>query len=375
MTVEIASPLKERLAMTEGEDMFAIDFGARSIKVAKLHKTIEGYELDNYGVKLSPPDSIINGEILNPIAVADVLTEIVRDSGLRDNRAIIAVTGQKVIIREIVLPLMEDRELLSNVMWEAPKYVPYDLDESIIDAAKVEEFEEKEGNKMMRVLLVATPKNVVNPYMEALKKSRIIPKIVDEISSANIRAFDHYLSDKEEKDDESSIINIILSIGASSTILTLVEKKNLKFTRNILMGGNDITKAIAKSLNITFEEAEKLKRDTEIVLGPETEEEKQNESEKIILKILNQMAKEVRKSLSYYKTQSQKVKYNKLILSGGCAKIKNIDKFLSEQLEIPLIIGDPLKDIKIDERVFNLEKIKIFKESLATVIGLAKRER
>jgi Tfp pilus assembly PilM family ATPase len=87
------------------------------------------------------------------------------------------------------------------------------------------------------------------------------------------------------------------------------------------------------------------------------------------------MAKEVRKSLSYYKTQSQKVKYNKLILSGGCAKIKNIDKFLSEQLEIPLIIGDPLKDIKIDERVFDLEKIKISKESLATVIGLAKRER
>ena len=355
--------------------MFAIDFGARSIKVAKLHKTSEGYELDNYGIKLSPPDSIINGEILNPIAVADVLTEIVRDSGLRDNRAIIGITGQKVIIREIVLPLMEDKELLAGVMWEAPKYVPYDLDESIIDAAKVEEFEEKEGNKMMRVLLVATPKNVVTPYMEALKKSRIIPKIVDEISSANIRAFDHYLSDKEEKDEESSIINIILSIGASSTILTLVEKKNLKFTRNILMGGNDITKAIAKSLNITFEEAEKIKRDTEIVLGPETEEEKKSESEKIILKILNQMAKEVRKSLSYYKTQSQKVKYNKMILSGGCAKIKNIDKFLSEQLEIPLIIGDPLKDIKIDERVFNLEKIKIFKESLATVIGLAKRER
>ena len=53
------------LARTEGEDMFAIDFGARSIKVAKLRKTIEGYVLDNYGVKLSPPDSIINGEIRN----------------------------------------------------------------------------------------------------------------------------------------------------------------------------------------------------------------------------------------------------------------------------------------------------------------------
>jgi len=355
--------------------MFAIDFGARSIKVAKLHKTSEGYELNNYGIKLSPLDSIVNGEILNPIAVADVLTEILRESGLRDNRAIIAISGQKVIIREIILPLMEDKELMSGVMWEAPKYVPYDLDESIIDAEKVEEFEEKDGNKMMRVLLVATPKNTVYPYMEALKKSRIIPKIVDETSSANIRAFEHCLSDKEEKDEENLIINIILSIGASSTILTLVEKKNLKFSRNILIGGNDITKAIAKSLNITIEEAEKIKRETEIVLGPEVEEEKKNEAEKIIIRILNQIAKEVRKSLSYYKTQSQKVKYNKIILTGGSAKIKNVDKFLSEQFELPLIIGDPLEEIKIDEKVFNIEKIKNFKESLATVIGLAKRER
>ncbi|MCG2718612.1 MAG: pilus assembly protein PilM, partial [Nanoarchaeota archaeon] len=70
--------------------MFAIDFGARSIKVAKLHKAIDGYELDNYGVALSPEGAIANGEIFNPIIVADVLTELIKDSGIRDNKAIIA---------------------------------------------------------------------------------------------------------------------------------------------------------------------------------------------------------------------------------------------------------------------------------------------
>jgi len=83
----------------------------------------------------------------------------------------------------------------------------------------------------------------------------------------------------------------------------------------------------------------------------------------------------MRKSLSYFKTQSQKVKYNKIILSGGSANIKNIDIFLSEQFEIPIIIGDPLKGIKISERAFDVKRIKKLKESLATVIGLAKRER
>ena len=152
-------------------------------------------------------------------------------------------------------------------------------------------------------------------------------------------------------------------------------KNNLKFTRDILVGGSDITKAIAKSLNISFDEAEKLKRDTKIVLSPETGEEKKNESEKIIVKILNQVTKEVRKSLSYYKTQSQKVKYNKMILSGGCANIDNIKDLLSEQFEIPVIIGNPLEDIKIDERVFDIKRMKKLKDTLATVIGLAMRER
>jgi len=355
--------------------MFAIDFGARSIKVAKLNKVSDGYELDSYGITLSPEGAIANGEIFNPIVVADVLIELLKNSGISDRKAIIAITGQKVIVREIVFPLMEEKELMAGVMWEAPKYVPYDLDESIIDAEKVDEFVEKDGNKMMRVLLVAAPKTTIQPYMEVLKKVRVKPKIVDVVSSANIRAFENHLSDKQEEEQESSIIDIILSIGASNTILTLVGKGNLKFTRDILVGGNDITKAIAKSLNISFDEAEKLKRETKIVLGPEAEEENKNESEKIILKILNQVTKEVRKSLSYYKTQSQKVKYNKMILSGGCANIDNIKDLLSEQFEIPVIIGNPLEDLKIDERAFDVERIKKLKDILATVIGLAMRER
>jgi len=110
-------------------------------------------------------------------------------------------------------------------------------------------------------------------------------------------------------------------------------------------------------------------------LGTEAEEKNKNESEKIILKILNQLTKEVRKSLSYYKTQSQKVNYNKMILSGGCANVGNIKDLLSEQFEIPVIIGNPFEDLKIDERTFDIKRMNKLKDTLATVIGLAKRER
>ncbi len=96
-------------------------------------------------------------------------------------------------ITHVILPTII--KVLDSITSPAMTRIP---SKSVSSKPTTEEFEEKEGNKMMRVLLVATPKNVVNPYMEALKKSRIIPRIVDEISSANIRAFDHYLSDKHQ---------------------------------------------------------------------------------------------------------------------------------------------------------------------------------
>ena len=361
--------------------MFAIDIGAHSIKVVKLHKTKSGYQLDNYGITLTPRGSALNGEILKPPAIAETLVKVLRESGIKDRRAIVAVTGQKVIIREITLPLMEEKELMTGILWEAPKYIPYNIDESIVDAEKIEEFEGKDGNKMMRVLLVATPKNIVYPYMEILKQIKVVPKIVDVISCANFRAFEDYFSAEKGKDKEGTV-DVVLSIGASSTILTLVEKNNLKFTRNITIGGNDITNAISKSLNIPFEEAEKLKRKTEIILTPKNEKEEKSEidgnvpkPDNIIRKVLNEILREARKSLSYYKTQSQKVKYNKIIVCGGSAGIDNIESLLNEQFKIPVIIGDPLKGLKINERVFDIKKINKLKTSLATVIGLAKRER
>jgi len=363
--------------------MFAIDIGAHSIKVAKLHKTKSGYQLANYGIALTPRGSSLNGEILNPSVIAETLVKVLKESGIKDRKAIVAVTGQKVIIREITLPLMEDKELMSGILWEAPRYIPYNIDESIIDAEKVEEFEGKDGNRMMKVLLVAAPKDtIVYPYMEILKQVKIVPKIVDVVSCANLRVFEDYLSTEKEESKKGKNVNIILSIGASSTILTLVEKNNLKFARNIAIGGNDITNAISKSLDIPFEEAEKLKRATGIILASQNEEEKKSEidknalkTENIIRKVLSEIFKEVRKSLTYYKTQDQKVKYHRIILCGGSASINNIKNLLSEQFELPVIIGDPIKGLKINERVFDIKRLNKIKESLATVIGLAKRER
>ncbi|MDI9597707.1 MAG: type IV pilus assembly protein PilM [Atribacterota bacterium] len=410
--------------------MLAIDFGARSIKAVKLSKTGNGYHLDNFGIVLTPPGSILYGEIKDVDSVSQALNKMLRKKGISDKGNIIAITGQKVIVREITTPLMSEKELAEGIQWEAPKYVPYDLKESLLDAKKIEELEEKEGTKMMKVLLVAAPRSLVDQQIEVLRNVRIQPRVVDIVANAQIRAFESYLTPASGEDDRT-MIDIILSMGASTTEITLLEGDRLKFTRTILKGGNDVTELIVKKLNIPFQEAELLKRriglslpeeeKKEIKIAKETEEQENIEETEIQVP-LNQAGEEqdstpntpnkideftefteaaeesasipdeveiadlihtgvkdifneIRKSLNYFKTQYQKVNYQSIILCGGMAQLPNMGQILKKQFGITVVIANPLKGISINERDVNIEQLDKYKSALATAIGLAKRER
>ena len=386
--------------------MLAIDFGARSIKVVKLNKTGSGYYLDNYGIVLTPPGTILHGEIKDVDAVSQALNKLLHKKRLYDKGNIIAITGQKVIVREITTPLMTEKELSEGIQWEAPKYVPYDLKESLLDVKKIEELEEKEGTKMMKVLLVAAPRSLVDQQIAVLKNVKIQPRVVDIMANAQIRAFESYLT-PAAGDEDGTMIDIILSMGASTTEITLMEGDRLKFTRTILKGGGDVTESIVKKLGIPFQEAETLKRRVGLPLPEETEEKKEEDvnvslnqageeqdspeikikeeedistpTEEEIADIVkagvNEIFNEIRKSLNYFKTQYQKVNYQSIILCGGMTQLPNLGQMLKKQFGITVVIANPLKGISINERNIDIDHLDKYKSALATAIGLAKRER
>jgi len=398
--------------------MLAIDFGARSIKAVKLNRTGSGYYLDNFGIVLTPPGTILHGEIKDVEAVSQALNKMLHKKRLYDKGNIIAITGQKVIVREITTPLMAEKELSEGIRWEAPKYVPYDLKDSLLDVKKIEELEEKEGTRMMKVLLVATPRSVVDQQIAVLKNVRIQPRVVDIVANAQIRAFESYLT-PTSGDEDGTMIDIILSMGASTTEITLLEGDQLKFTRTILKGGGDVTELIVKKLGIPFQEAERLKRhiglslpEEKVILESDLKDRKDLQDEKedqelaeiplqqageeqispqvkdedtsipteeeiagLVKTGVNEIFNEIRKSLNYFKTQYQKVNYQRIILCGGMAQLPQLGQMLKKQFGITVVIANPLKNITINEHNIDIESLDKYKSALATAIGLAKRER
>jgi len=191
-------------------------------------------------------------------------------------------------------------------------------------------------------------------------------------------------------------MDVILSMGASTTEITLIEGDRLKFTRTILKGGNDITRLIEKKLEVSFDEAEILKRRIGLTLpvepakkeepemSPEEETAREPEEDEIpnkeeitelVKNGVHDIFNEIRKSLNYYKTQYQKVTYQRIILSGGMAAMSNIGQVLKQQFGITVVMANPLKGITVNQNDVNLENLDKYKRSLSTAIGLAKRER
>jgi len=190
-------------------------------------------------------------------------------------------------------------------------------------------------------------------------------------------------------------------MGASTTEITLIEGDRLKFTRTILKGGNDINRLLEKELEISFDEAERLKRRVILPLPVQSEdknkiedeeapatkaEEKTEESpedeipnkekvEQLVRSGVNDIFNEIRKSLNYYKTQYQKVAYQRIILTGGMAAMPNIGQMFKQQFGITVVMANPLKGIAVNEGNVNMENLDKYKRCLATAIGLAKRER
>jgi type IV pilus assembly protein PilM len=194
-------------------------------------------------------------------------------------------------------------------------------------------------------------------------------------------------------------MDVIISMGASTTEITLIEGDRLKFTRSILKGGNDIDRLLEKELKISFDEAERLKRRVELTLPVQTKNKEDEEEappeqtgektekpseeeipdrekvEKLIRSGVNDIFNEIRKSLNYYKTQYQKVSYQRIILTGGMAAMPNIGQLFKKQFGITVIMANPLKGIEVNESDVNMDNLDKYKRCLSTAIGLAKRER
>lgn len=340
--------------------LVGLDIGSSSVKLVELKRLGKGgmgYQLVNLGLEELPPETIVDGAIMDSGVVIDSINRLFSENRIKLKDVATSISGSSVIIRKIVMPAMSDEELAESIPWEAEQYIPFDIGEVSIDYQVVERTSSMEGENMS-VILVAVKKDKINEYTAVISQAGKNPVVVDVDAFALENAYE--INYPEDKDKVVALINI----GASVTNVTILQRGTPEFWRDISMGGNQYTEAIQRELGLSFDQAENLKKGFEIEGVP---------AERVI-PVINSvsanMVKEVQKTLDFFQVTS----LDKIVISGGASKTIGLDQILSERFSTPVEIMNPFRALEYNPKDFDAEYLNEIAPNFAIAVGLGLRE-
>jgi len=347
--------------MAKSKLAVGLDIGSSSVKLIQLKEKKGGYALQSFGVAKLPPETIVDGALMNSGAVVQAIQELLAEHKVKAREAAIGVRGHSVIIKKISLPRMSQDELDESIQWEAEQYIPFDVKDVNIDTQILTPDGDAAGQ--MDVLLVAAKKDMINDYTSVCAEAGLQAAVVDVDAFAVQNAFE---ASYELQPGETVVL---INVGASVTNINILAGGTTTFTRDVTMGGSAFTEEIQKQLNISAEEAEALK-----VGGQgETDAVVPQEVERVIQQVAEQLAGEVQRSLDFYAATAADNRIARVYLSGGTARIPALFKILEQRTGVPVEVLNPFKAIEVDDRKFDPMLITHSAASAAVAVGLALR--
>lgn len=232
-----------------------IDVGSTAVRVAEVAAGDVPVVVRAAQVPLAP-GAVEAGEVRQLEAVTEALREVLSKSGVKTKQVYLGVGNQRVIVREVVLPWLPEKELRDTLAFQVQEFIPMATDEAVLDFDPLGELD-RGGHRMQRILLVAAHKGMINALVDAALAAKLDPIGIDLTPFAVIRAVG---TGEEGLDLDASGDEAIIDIGAQITSICVHDRGITRFVRMLPSGGRDITLALASNLGIDDNLAERLKR-------------------------------------------------------------------------------------------------------------------
>lgn len=345
MDLKLSSIKLPKLPFLKPKESIAVDIGTSSIKILYLKRSGNKYTLVKWGVmpltenvvELAPQETKIT-------AVARIGEFLAKEKILIKN-IVTSISGHQVIVRYVHFPKLSYEELSKTIRFEAEPYIPFDIREvdlsfHILGDVTID------GQKKMETILVAAKKEVVQNRLDIFNELNLRLIIVDIDAFALVNAYEL------NRDPNTSETVMLINLGSAVTNIAIVENGYSKVVRDIFISGNTFTKIIQKNSACDLKTAEDLKSRYGILVTAEEKEKTLADNKKEYLQVSQSITTvskdllvEIHRSIDFYISQNPEGSITRILLSGGSANIKNLDKFLSQELKVPVEIFNPLKNV------------------------------
>ncbi len=316
----------------------ALDIGTNGVRVIQIQGTPKGpvIKAAGYHEFLRPPEA--KGSLPEEAMIMQVLNDLWQETKIKERTVRLVISDPAIYIRHINIPRVGTHELQKAIRWQAEKFAPFSIEGASVDYQIVEKSAKGEENQM-EIILVAVEKKIIDKYLNILKVVKLVPSTIDiapfTVAKAVMR---HYPVTKGH-------MALVIDIGHKTTSVVIVKADSLRLVRTIEIAGYHLTQAIAAVLPTEKSESEKIKK--ELNVAPEQPPAGETPVTLAVKTVLQELLKEINRSLAYCEQEFMAERIEKVILCGGGAQLKGLDKFLNAALGLTVIVADPLKDNKL----------------------------
>lgn len=343
----------------KAKPVLGLDISSTSIKLLELSRQGDRYRVESYAVKALPPNAVVEKNINEVEAVADVLKGLVQQSKSKVKDCAVAVAGSAVITKLIEMPSgMNDDVLETQISLEADQYIPYPLEEVAIDFEV--QGESASNPDQIDVLLAACRRENVDLRVAALEAADLKAKVVDVEAYTMERAFELVAEQLEDQDDQ---VVAVLDIGATMTTLSVLVGNKTVYTREQLFGGKQLTEEIQRRYGLSVEEAGLAKKQGGL---PD------DYDEEVLEPFKDAVVQQVTRSLQFFFSSSQYNDVDHIILAGGVASLEGLCELIGEKLGTEVGVANPFANMSVAPRV-NAVALKNDAPALMIAAGLAMR--
>jgi len=311
-----------------------------------------------------PPGAIRDGEVVDVHAVASAVKRLWNEAKFKSKRVVVGVANQRVIVRQAELPQMSEADLRAALRFEAQELIPIPVEDAILDSQILEEMVSSEGEPRMRILLAAAQRDMVQTHLAAVKAAGLDPTAVDVIPFALVRALFDRTTQSFTADGSAEAV---VAIGGGVTNVVVHEQGIPRFVRVLLVGGDDVTEAIARDLDVDLDSAEDLKRRADIGSADASVAR----AGQVVSDRLTPLVEEIRGSLDYYLAQSQSSPIGRVLVTGGGSRLPGLMERLQSQLGGRVEPAHPLQGLRIGSVGLSQAELAEYEPLMTVPIGLA----
>lgn len=343
-----------------------IDIGTASIKIAELSKEKGRPKLENYAI-------LESSKFLEPLAdesammartrrvfageAAKMIRQMLGKAVIEANETNMSVPIFSSFLTVMELPYMSEAELARAVQFEARKYVPMSLEQIVLDwnlIGQIPPTAQDAGR--LQVLLAAIPRELIDEYVAIARDASLKTSTIELETVSAARAL--MGSDPTP--------TVILDVGARDTTVSIVDQGFLRISHSIETSSEDLTRALAKALNVSLKRAEELKKERGVKVM-----ESETEIAGVLLPLLDIITSSIQQIIDLHFSKTRR-KVEKLIMYGGAANMPGLSEYFSKKLKIDIAYANPFSRIVYPSKLEPI--IKKIGNELTIALGLALRD-